>query len=113
LIGGCLAFVAAVVASTIVGNFLSPTVPVPRDISSITNSPSQTGVLANFGVLIAGALVIGGSMTIPALLGAAWAGPLVLLLLVAGEIALYVVMLRPAGRLLQVRRESLVEALQV
>ena len=111
LIGGCLAFVCAVVASTVIGNFLSPTMPVSRDISSITNSPSQTGVLANFGVLIVSVLVIGGAMTIPALLGMAWAGPLVLLLLVAGEISLYVLMLRPAGRLLEARRESLVEAL--
>ena len=112
LIGGCLAFVASVLFATVVGNFLSPTMPVSRDISSITNSPSQTAVLANFGVLIVSVLVVGGSMTIPALLGVSWGGPFLLLLLVGGEIALYVAMLRPAGRLLQARRESLVEALQ-
>ena len=33
LIGGFLAFVAAVGSATIVGNFLSPVMPVPRDIS--------------------------------------------------------------------------------
>jgi hypothetical protein len=113
LIGGCLAFVASIFSATIVGNFLSPVMPVPRDISSITNSPSQTAVLATFGVLISNALVIGGSMAIPALLGAKWAGPLILAMLIAAEIGFYRVMLRPAGQLLESRRESLIEALQV
>jgi hypothetical protein len=113
LIGGCLAFVAAIGSATVVGNFLSPTMPVPRDISSITNSPSQTAVLATFGVLIVNALVVGGSLSIPALLGAGWLGPLLVALLIVAEIVLYSVMLRPAGRLLHSRRESLVEALQV
>jgi hypothetical protein len=112
LFGGCLAFVASVGTATVVGNFLSPTMPVPRDISSITNSPSQTAVAATFGVLIGNALVIGGLLTIPALLGAVWLGPLLVALLVVAVIVLYSLMLRPAGRLLQARRESLVEALQ-
>jgi hypothetical protein len=113
LIGGCLAFVASILSATIVGNFLSPVMPVPRDISSITNSPSQTAVLATFGVLIGNALVIGGLMAIPALLGAVWFGPLLLALLISAEIVLYVVMLRPAGQLLDSRREALIEALQI
>ena len=112
LIGGCLAFVASILSATIVGNFLSPVMPVPRDISSITNSPSQTAVLATIGVLIGNALVIGGFMAVPALLGARWLGPLLLALLIAGEIAFYMVMLRPAGQLLDSRRESLIETLQ-
>ena len=65
-----------------------------------------------FGVLIANALVIGGSLTIPALLGAMWFGPLLVALLIVAEIALYSAMLQSAGRLLQNRREALVEALQ-
>jgi len=112
LIGGCLAFVASLLSATIVGNFLSPVMPVPRDMSSITNSPSQTAVLATFGVLIVNTLLIGGSMAIPALLGARWFGPVLLSLLIAAEIGFYRVMLRPAGRLLDSRRESLIEALQ-
>jgi hypothetical protein len=112
LIGGCLAFVASIGSATVVGNFLSPAMPVPRDISSITNSPSQTGVLATFGVLIGNVLVIGGSLSIPALLGARWYGPLLVALLIAAEVVLYTVMLRPAGRLLHARRESVIEALQ-
>jgi hypothetical protein len=113
LIGGCLAFVAAVLAATVVGNFLSPTMPIPRDISSITNSPSQTAVLANFGVLVVCALVIGGAMTIPALLGAMWLGPVLVALLTLVAAALYSMTLRPAGQLLEARREALVKALQV
>ena len=104
--------VALVLLATIVGNFLSPVMPVPRDISSVTNSPSQTAVLATFGVLIGNALLIGGFMAIPAFLGVKWLGPLLLTMLVAVEVVLYTVMLRPAGRLLDSRRESLIEALQ-
>jgi hypothetical protein len=112
LIGGCLAFVAALLLATIVGNFLSPAMPVPRNISSITNSPSQTAVLATFGVLLVNTLVIGGCLTIPALVGMAWLGPVLLAALVGFEIALYAVMLRPAARVLESRREFLIEALQ-
>jgi len=112
LLGGCLAFVASILSVTIVGNFLSPVMPVPRDISSITNSPSQTAVLATFGVLIGNALVIGSLVAVPALLGAKWLGPLLLVLLIAAEIVLYVVMLHPSGQLLESRRESLIETLQ-
>jgi ABC-2 type transport system permease protein len=112
LLGGCLAFVASLLLATIVGNFLSPVMPVPRDISSVTNSPSQTAVLATFGVLIGNSLLIGGCMAIPALLGVKWLGPLLLTTLIAVESVLYAVMLRSAGQLLDSRRESLIEALQ-
>jgi hypothetical protein len=112
LIGGCLAFVAALLLATVVGNFLSPTMPVPRNISSITNSPSQTAVMATFGVLLVNALVIGACLTIPALLGPVWLGPVLLLVLIGFEVGLYVAMLGPAGRLLASRRESLIEALR-
>lgn len=112
LIGGCLAFVAALLSATIVGNFLSPAMPVPRDISSITNSPSQTAVLATFGVLIANTLLIGGFLTIPTLFGLRWLGPLLLIVLIGVEVGIYSMMLRPAGRFLETRREALVEALQ-
>jgi hypothetical protein len=112
LVGGCLAFAAAVLLATVVGNFLSPMMPVPRNISSITNSPSQTAVLATFAVLLVNALVIGACLTIPAVLGLAWLGPALLLVLIGFEVGLYVTLLGPAGRLLESRRESLIEALQ-
>jgi hypothetical protein len=70
-------------------------------------------VLATIGVLIGSAIVIGGSISIPTIAGAAWLGPLILVVLISAEIVLYSVLLRSAGRLLEKRRESLVEALQV
>jgi hypothetical protein len=110
---GCFAFTAALLAATVAGNFVSPAMPVPRDISKITNSPSQTGILASFGILLANVVVIGGLVAIPALLGAVWLQPILLAGLVAAEVFVYRVMLQPAALLLQNRRESLVEALEV
>lgn len=112
LISGCLAFVVALLLATMVGNYLSPVIPVPREISSITNSPSQTAVLATFGLLLVDVFVIGGCLTIPSLAGSAWLGQVLLAGLTAFEIGLYLSVLRPAGRLLESRRESLIEALQ-
>jgi hypothetical protein len=112
LLSGFIAFAAALLSSTIAGNFVSPAVPVARDISKVSNSPSQTGVLASFGMLLVNVVLIGGLMAIPALLGAAWLGPVLLGVLLAVVITAYRVFLRPAARLLQQRRESLIEAVQ-
>jgi len=112
LLSGVIAFVAGLLSSTIVGNFVSPSVPVARDISKISNSPSQTGALASFGMLLVNVVLIGSLMAIPALLGAAWLCPILLGVLLAIVITAYRVFLRPAARLLQQRRESLVEAVQ-
>jgi hypothetical protein len=51
-------------------------------------------------------------LTIPALLGLSWLGPFLLVVLIAFGVGLYALMLRPAGRLLESRRESLIETLQ-
>jgi len=113
LFGGFIAFAAALLSSTIAGNFVSAAVPVARDVSKITNSPSQTGVLASFGMLLVNVVLIGGLLAIAALLGAAWLGPVLFGVLLAVEIAAYPIFLRPAARLLQQRRESLIEAVQI
>jgi hypothetical protein len=113
LIGGCLAFVASIGSATFVGNLLSPALPVPRDMASISNSPSQTAVLATFGVLVLNALLIGSSVSIPAILGAAWFGPILLALLIVAEIVAYGLMLPRFGHLLDSRREAIIEALRV
>jgi hypothetical protein len=113
LVGGFIAFAAALLSSTVAGNFVSPAVPVARDISKITNSPSQTGVLASFGMLLVNVVLIGGLLAISALLGAAWLVPVLLGLLLIVEITAYPVFLRPAARLLEQRREALVEAVQI
>ena len=112
VLSGFIAFAASLVSSTIAGNFVSASMPVARDISKITNSPSQTGVLASFGMLLVNALLIGGLMAIPALLGVAWLGPVLLAVFLAAVITAYRVFLHPAARLLLQRREALIEAVQ-
>jgi hypothetical protein len=57
--------------------------------------------------------VVGGLVAIPALLGFVWLQPIFLAILLAVEVVFYRVFLRAAGRLLEDRREELVEALQV
>lgn len=113
LVSGGFAFVAALVTPTMIGNFISVAMPVPRDSAKITNSPSQTAILVSFGVLLANAVLIGGLVAIPALLGFAWLQPMLLAVLVVLEAFIYRALLRPAGRLLGDRREDLIEALQV
>jgi len=113
LVSGCLAFAAALLAATMAGNFVSPAMPVPRDISKITNSPSQTGILASFAMFLVNTVLIGGLVAIPALLGAVWLQPILLAGLFAAEVFVYRIMLQPAAILLENRRESLVEALEV
>ena len=108
---GGLAFVASVVAFTTVGNFVSPAFPVARSISKISSSPSQTGVVVSFGMLLVSSLLVGGLVVVGSLADAAWLQPMLLLLLVAVNAAAYTVFLTPAARLLESRRESLVEAL--
>jgi hypothetical protein len=111
-ISGCLAFAAGVLGSTIAGNFVSPALPVARDISKIGSSPSQIGVLVSFGVLIANVILIGGLVVMAELAPSPWVQPLLLMILVGLEVAAYRILLGPAARLLEERRESLVEAVQ-
>jgi hypothetical protein len=113
LVSGGLAFIAALVTPTTIGNFISVAMPVPRDSAKITNSPSQTAVLVSFGVLLFNVVLVGGLVAIPALLGSVWMQPIFLVFLVAVEVVFYKVLLRAAGRLLEDRREELLEALRV
>jgi hypothetical protein len=95
------------------GNFVSIAIPVPRDISKVTNSPSQTGVLLSFGMLGFNAVLIGGLVAVPALVGLTWLPPVLLSFAIVLEVFLYRFLLGHTGRLLLERRERLVEALQV
>ena len=87
--------------------------PVPLDSAFISNSPSQTAILVSFGVLLFNVALVGGLVAIPALLGTVWMQPIFLAVLLAVEVVIYKILLRAAGRLLEDRREELVEALQV
>jgi hypothetical protein len=113
LVSGCLAFIAALLATTTVGNFVSIAMPVPRDISKVTNSPSQTGILLSLGMLVFNAVLIGGLVAIPALLGLTWLPFVLLSAAVLLELFLYKNLLGRTGRLLLDRRDRLIEALQV
>jgi hypothetical protein len=101
-----------VLGSTIAGNFVSPALPVARDISKIGSSPSQIGVLVSFGVLLANVILIGGLVVMAELAPSPWVQPLLLMILVGLEAAAYRILLGPAARLLEERRESVVETVQ-
>jgi len=113
LISGLLVFTAALLGSTLVGNFVSLAFPVARDPSKFAGTPSQTGVLSSFGMLVANAMLVGTLVAVPGLLGLGWLRPLLLGALVVVEAAVYRISLAPAGRLMAMRREGLVEALRV
>jgi hypothetical protein len=112
-LSGCMGFAAALLAATTAGNFVSPALPVARDISKVTNSPSQTGILVSLGMLVVIATLIGGLAAIGAMSTTPWLLPLLLAVLVALLGFGYRWLLGPASRLLEERRESLVEAVQI
>lgn len=107
---GALAYVASLVSFTTAGNFVSPAFPVARDIAKISNSPSQTGVLVSFALLAVNLVLIGVPVLVTSMMGAEWAQPLVLVVLIAAEFGIYRLMLPAAARLVEERRESLVDA---
>ena len=111
-LSGCFAFAAGLLSSTIAGNFVSPALPVGRNISKIGSSPSQTGVFISFAMLAANVVVIGGFVVIGAMTTSPWVQPVLLWILVVVLAAAYRTMLAPAARLLEDRRESLIEAVQ-
>jgi hypothetical protein len=110
---GCLAFAAALLGSTVAGNFVSAALPVARDISKIGNSPSQTGIFVSFVMLLANVVLIGGSLAIAALAGVRWLQPVLLALLFAVHVVVYGMSLGPAAAMLERRKEALIEASRV
>ena len=111
-ISGCLAFAAALLASTTAGNFVSPALPVPRDLSKIGSSPSETGIMVSFGMLLANVILIGVPVVIASLAASPWLLPILLVVLLGIQVGAYRVLLAPASRLLEERKESLVEGVQ-
>ena len=100
-------------AATTAGNFVSPVLPVARDISKIGNLPSQTRIFVSFGMLIVNVIVIGGLVLIAALAGSPWLQSLLLMAYLFIQIAVYRTLLGPAAQLLERRKETLIEALKV
>ncbi len=94
------------------GNLVSVLFPVARDISSMNSSPSQTGTLFAFLSVIATGAVLSLTMTIPALMGRLHLQPVFLAGLLAVELLVYFPLLRLSARLLDDRREGLMETLR-
>ena len=107
---GVLAYVASLVNFTTAGNLVSASFPVARDISKISNSPSQTGVLSSFALLAVNLVLIGAPVFAASFMGVGWMRPFILAVLIAVELCLYRMMLPVASRLVEERCEFLVEA---
>jgi ABC-2 type transport system permease protein len=112
LLSAVLMFASAVVIFTSCGNIISVVFPVPRDMSTIRNQPSQVAVLLSLLVLAAAGLVIGPMLSVPMLLGWSAAQPLFLAVLLAAAIGLYSLTLGQAAHLLHGRRERIIDTLK-
>ncbi len=109
---GLLLFANAIFAFTCAGNFVSILFPAARDLSSMKSQMSQTGILLSFLSLFAVVSVTSLILTLPALFGMAWLQPVVLALLLAAQVAIYPFVLASAARLMEHRREGLMETLR-
>lgn len=112
LVSSLLTFACCVVGFTAVGNFNSILFPVPRDSSSMMNSPSGAAILLSLVTLVAFASLIGAVVFAPVALGYPALQPLVVAALLVGMLALYRRSLRWAARLMRGRAESIVESLR-
>jgi hypothetical protein len=112
VISATLMFASAVLLFTSCGNVISVMLPVPRDMSSLQNQPSQMAMLLSFLVLATIALLIGPLLSLPLLFG--WPGlqPVLLAAFFAATIVVYTLTLRQASRLFENRREQIAETLK-
>jgi ABC-2 type transport system permease protein len=112
LASSLLIFACCIVAFTTVGNFNSILFPVPRDCSSITNSPSTPAVLIGLGVL---SLTLGAIAIVtfaPAALGYPRLQPLTLGASLVLLMLIYRWSLSRAAALMAYRAEDLMEKLR-
>jgi hypothetical protein len=105
-------YASALLIFTACGNIISVLLPVPRDMSAINNQPAQTAILLSLLVLVSTALLIGPLLSLPMLLGWPLVQPVLLAAFLAVSIGAYAWSLRPAARLLESRREQIMEALK-
>lgn len=111
-ISAALLFAIALIVFTTSGNILSILFPVPRDMSSMMNTPSHTAVLFSLVSLAVGVSLGGLTLVGAGLLGIDGLVPLFLALTLAAVVALYALGLRVAARLLAERRDRLIRALR-
>ena len=100
------------VVFTTVGNFVSILFPVPRDPSSMTNSPSGWAVIIGLATLTFAVGGIGILVVAPVALGYPALQPLVVLLLLAALLLAYRWSLTAAAALMAERGEALIATLR-
>jgi hypothetical protein len=106
-----LLYGSAVLFFTMVGNVVSVLFPVRRDISSITNSPSQIAILISLASLSAAVSLVAATLLLADLSGKAYLRPIFLLALLLILGWCYRLTLGLAGRLMEQRKEKLIDAL--
>ena len=104
-------YAVSVLCFTIVGNVVSVLFPARRNISSMTNSPSQLAVLCSLASLIGSAALVSTTLLLAWLTGVAFLQPLFLLAVLALLVWIHTLVLRLAGRLMERRRDSLIQTL--
>lgn len=112
LLSTLLMYAAAILFFTSWGNVVSVLFPLQRDMSRMVSSPSQVATLLSIVCLALSLLLIGPFLSIPILLGWTWLQPLAMLVLLAGLSGIHLVSLNMTARLLDERRERILEALK-
>jgi hypothetical protein len=110
---GVLLFWIVLITFTTSGNILSILFPIGRSVSSMMNSPSQTAIFLSFVSLSVGVGFVTLGLSLAWLVGLERLLPLFLLAILCGVIAIYAWTLRLAARLLDERKEKMIEALRV
>ena len=95
------------------GNILSILFPIGRSVSSMMNSPSHTAIFLSILALGVGIGFVALGLSAAWLAGLETLLPLFLLVILGGVIGIYAWTLRLAARLLDERREHVIEALRV
>jgi hypothetical protein len=106
------AFLIAFLLSTAAGNLTSVMYPVRRDISRVKHQPAQLALLVSMLMLLATIVLVGVLLMIPLLLDRLVLQPLFLAFGLVLATGVYVLATYQAGRLLEARRESLLEAVR-
>ncbi|MCP3981541.1 MAG: hypothetical protein GY716_19760 [bacterium] len=112
LIGAALLFGCSLLGAIIVGNVLSLQFPIKRDVSSLSNSPSQIAILISFVGLFVTAGLASAILFVPALLGVPELSPALLLVWLLAEIVVYRWVLGVSADLMRRKKESLIHTLR-
>ena len=112
LITGALLFASAVVLFATMGNFVSISFPVARNISSMKSTPSQAAIFLSLGILLELVAVNAFFLGMPSLLGIPETRPLFLLGLFLCSIGAHRLSLRPVAKHFAERKEALLATVE-